>query len=131
MSTSVANDQGTGTLIADGLSSPSGTLPLAGQLALTPTTVAAKGTVQGNASALTSSLVYVTATASTEGILLTSGLGNLQIVAIPGTVGSKVYPPLGAQIGTASTNAAIAQAAGKTSVYAEITSKLWIVLKGA
>jgi hypothetical protein len=78
--------------------------------------VAAAGATQGGATAIPSTIqrVMVTVTASTEGIILpTAATGRVRRVFVPGTVGVKIYPPLGASIDTGSANAPITLAAGK------------------
>lgn len=99
-------------------------------LGLTGATVAAAGASAGNATTVTAALIKVTATASTEGIKLTTAY-PLVIVAIPGGVGSKVYPPTGAILNALSTNTALVQAKQTTSLYAQVSATAWVQLKGS
>lgn len=129
MSTSFANDQGTGTVAADGFTNPSGGgASFPGIVSFGASVLAAAGANQGAAPPVTTTVVEVTATASTEGVKLVSGLA---IIMVPGTIGVKVYPPANGRIGTLSTNTALLVAGGKSDLFAQITPTLWTVLKGA
>lgn len=97
--------------------------------------VAAAGASQGNATALptTAQRVRVTVTASTEGVILpAAATGKQRTIFVPGTVGVKVYPPVGGTIDTSSTNSAITLAAGKGSIFEAISTTQWkTMVKGA
>lgn len=75
----------------------------------TPTTVAAAGATQGNATAVPADVteIVVTVTASTQGIRLRPiAAGRVKRVWASPSVGVKVYPATGSIIGAAATNAA-------------------------
>jgi hypothetical protein len=105
---------------------------ISGVAALTPTSIAAAGATQGAATVITSTIVYVTATASTEGVSLPAGVGNFIVLYAPGSVGVKVYPPKGgnAKINTHSTNAGVVLAAAHGAIFAEISATLWVAITG-
>lgn len=97
-------------------------------------TLAAAGASQGNAASIasTANVVYVTVTASTQGVKLpTAALGRQIQVMVPGTVGVKVYPATGATIDTGSANAAQTLAAGKSTLFTATSTTAWRTLKGA
>lgn len=145
--TTASATQATGYMQADGFSSPvTAGVPLAstglhsngpanhpfglnltGLLNATATTIAAAGATQGGATAITSTVVYVTATASTEGVSLPSGGGVVYVFA-PGTIGCKVYPPKSgnAKINTHATNAGTVLAAAHGAVFAQVSATLWV-----
>lgn len=98
------------------------------------TTVAAAGATQGNAASIPAgtSVVYVTVTASTQGVKLPTAVrGKRVTVLAAATIGNKIYPATGALIQGAATNASVALAANKGSTfYAESATK-WRYVKGA
>lgn len=97
--------------------------------------VAAAGATQGNATALptTAQRIRVTVTASTEGVILpAAATGKQRTLFVPGTVGVKVYPPVGGTLDTAATNVAVLLAAGKGNIYEAISATQWkTMVKGA
>jgi hypothetical protein len=98
----------------------------------TPQILAAAGTSQGTATAITKAIVIVTVTASTQGVKLpTAATGKMVRVMVPGTVGVKVYPATGDKISTGATNAAVALAADKANLYVAKDAITWAVMKGA
>lgn len=149
--TNYGNDQGTGTVGADGFLGPldgvvGGNTPAAGAFtslsattitnsglaSKTPQIVAAAGASQGTATAISKSLVFVTVTASTEGVKLPTAATGVQVQVIcPGTVGVKVYPFTGDKIDAGSTNIAQALVAGKANIYSAKDATSWYTLKGA
>lgn len=95
-------------------------------------TLAAAGATQGTASAISKSAVYVTVTASTQGIKLpTAAEGKRVVIFSAPTVGVKVYPFSGDKIGAAATNTAVVLASGKGNIYQAIDATTWRVVKGA
>lgn len=97
--------------------------------------VAAAGATQGGATALptTAQNVQVTVTASTEGVILpVAATGKIRRIFVPGTVGVKVYPPVGGTIDASSANTAVVLAAGKGNIYIATSATAWkIMVKGA
>ena len=66
-----------------------------------PQVLAAVGATQGGAGVITSGVVRVTVTASTEGVRLPTAVTGREVNAyVPGTIGALVYPPVGGRIGT-------------------------------
>lgn len=97
-----------------------------------PQVLAAAGSTQLGAGAITSSRVRVTVTASTQGVLLPVAATGLEVhVRVPGTVGVKVWPNANAKIDALSTNAAQALVAGKGTIYEAYDTTHWITIKGA
>lgn len=98
-------------------------------------TVAAAGATQGNATALptTAQRILVTVTASTEGVILpTAATGKVRRIFVPGTVGAKIYPPVGGFIDAGSQNASITLAAGKGIEFTASDATHWKTsMKGA
>lgn len=96
---------------------------------------AAAGATQGNATALptTGQNIVVTVTASTEGVILpTAATGKVRRIVVPGTVGVKIYPPVGGRIDAVATNTAVALVAGKGSIFLARDATRWVTLcKGA
>lgn len=101
-----------------------------------PSTVAAAGATQGNATAISSRLAVVTtATASSKGVKLPAAATGLEVVvANTGpTFGVKVYPASGDKINALSTNAAdtTVLAALKATKYIAVDATKWVTLRGA
>lgn len=130
--TNFGNDQGTGTVGADGFLG--GGLSFANnQITGVPQSIAAAGATQGAATAITNSLVIITTcTASARGIKLPTAATGLivQVLSIC-TQGCKVYPYSGDKIMTSATNAAVVQAGLKGEIYYARNAVQWVVLKGA
>lgn len=87
----------------------------------------AAGASQGTALALPSDFNIVTTVAASTGVILPAAgpqcnIGDNFIVINHGANSLSVYPPTGGKIGTGSTNAALALAAGKTGFYLHIGS---------
>jgi hypothetical protein len=98
----------------------------------TPQTLAATGATQGNAAQITAQLVFVTITASTEGVKLPSAVPGMEVTVCADTAkGVKVYPATNAKIGSAATNVAVALAANKTAKYYAFSTTQWRVMTGA
>lgn len=154
MTTSLTNDAGTGQVQADGFigagtgpalfpngatitggTTTGGTISggtFTGVSINKPQILAAVGATQGGAGVITSSMVIVTVTASTEGVKLpTATTGKTIQVMVPGTIGVKVYPFAGDRISTAATNAAVALVADKANIYVAKDTVTWAVMKGA
>lgn len=97
-----------------------------------PETVAAAGATQGGAAQITNDLVFVTVTASTQGVKLpTASTGRQVRVFVPGSVGVKVYPNTNGKLDASSTNAAVVLAAGKANLYVAKNTTQWYTQKGA
>lgn len=132
---------GSGFLLVADTEAPNGSSPQAVAVSLNQISagalgvVAAAGATQLGATALptTAQNVRVTVTASTEGVILpTAATGKVRRIFVPGTVGVKVYPPVGGQIDATATNGAVALAAGKGNIYVAIDTTHWkIMVKGA
>lgn len=139
MTTSFKNDQGTGTVEADGFTGPSAGaasfpdgITVTGYLNQVPQVVAAAGASQGTATLISTGKVRVTVTASTEGVRLPSAATGAQVmISVPGAVGVKVYPFLHDKIDAGASNVAQALAAGKTNIYNAYDTTHWTVMKGA
>lgn len=107
-------------------------LILSGTFTYTPQVLAAVGSTQLGAGAITSSRVVVTVTASTEGVRLPTAATGLEVqVFMPGTVGVKVYPGTNARLDTTATNVAVVLAAGKANIYFARDTTRWMTMKGA
>lgn len=104
-----------------------------GASSTTPSTVAAAGATQGNATAIGASVtdVIVTVTASTQGLKLpTASLGK-RLRVWPDTVkGNKLYPATGGKVGAAATNAAISVVANKPVDLLGVSATAWRVQVG-
>ncbi len=97
-----------------------------------PQTLAAAGTSQGTAAAITKSVVMVTVTASSQGVKLpTAATGKRVIVCAASAKGVKVYPFLADRIQGAATNAAVALVLNKSSIFIAADAVNWRVVKGA
>lgn len=97
-----------------------------------PQTLAAAGATQGNAAAITSSVVMVTVTASTQGVKLPTAVTGLQVtICAASGKGVKVYPFSGDRIQGAATNAAVALVLNKSSIFIAADAVNWRVVKGA
>ncbi len=106
-----------------------------GTLSITPQILAAAGSTQGGATAITSQKAVVTAatTVSTKGVRLPAAATGLEVeVANAATFGFKVYPATGGKIGAASTNAAdTTLAINKANRYIAVNTTFWVVQRGA
>jgi hypothetical protein len=93
----------------------------------------ATGVGQSDALALTSDLNVFSTVATGTGARLQANLarGDEITVANNGANALLVYPPTGAAIGTAATNAGVSVAAGKLGVFTLITPTLFIASVGA
>ena len=96
--------------------------------------VAAAGSTQGGATAIpdTAERVYVTVTASSQGIKLpTAATGkNVTVFAMSGK-GVKVYPYSGDRIQGAATNVAVALVLNKSTMFQAVDTNNWRQFKGA
>ncbi len=121
------------TLTTTTLTAPTITAPtISGLQVFTPTVVAAAGATQGTATAITTSRVIVTVTASAEGVKLPTAATGVEVrIHVPGTVGVSVYPFAGDKIDASSTNSAVVLAAGKATIYYARNTSQWVTLKGA
>jgi hypothetical protein len=94
----------------------------------------ATGSAQGTALALSTDYNIVSTVASSTGVILPAqgwNLGDDIIVANLGAFSLAVYPPVGAQIGVASINAALSVPAGKTALFIYVSATQWASLLGA
>lgn len=95
-------------------------------------TLAAVGATQGTAAQITARRVFVTVTASTEGVKLPIiVVGDEHIVVAPSTVGVKVYPGANQRFSGVATNTAVVVASAKGNIYEAINANTWRVIKGA
>jgi hypothetical protein len=148
--TNFCTDQATGQVHSDGFTGPplAGVAPgsyapathpsgasLGALLMLGQQLVAAAGTTQGSATAISASggpVIMATTTTSTEGLKLPANITNeVWVVFIPGSHGVKVYPPTNSRIDALSTNAALTIAAGKAVLFYSRDSTRFVTLKGA
>lgn len=123
------------TLSASGLATLSGGVTIGGAQKEVLTTVAAAGTVQGNATAIAASalLVNVTVTASTEGVALpTVATGRMITLLAPTTKGFKVYTAAAGQVINAATTAttAYAMTTNHPATFIGVSTTLWRVQRG-
>lgn len=113
----------------------SGVPPLQARMTLgsVATGLTGAGTGQSDATAVTSDINVFTTVAAATGARLPANLsqGDEITVANNGANALLVYPPIGAAIGTAATNAGVSVAAGKIGVFTCITSTLFIASVGA
>lgn len=88
-------------------------------------TVAAAGTTQGTAAAITDDAVEVTGADGTKGVILPNEAAAL--VSVYNSAGSnlKVYPPSGAKIAGLATNAAYTMSPLGVTIFARVTSTNW------
>ncbi len=95
-------------------------------------TLAAAGATQGDATQITTSTVYVTATTSAQGVILpVAAQGKRVTVFAPILLNTKVYPATGDAIGAGSLNSAVVLAAAKGTIYQAIDGTTWAVVTGA
>lgn len=95
-------------------------------------TLAATGATQGGAAQISKSRVFVTVTASTQGVKLPTAVAGARVeINAPATVGVKVYPFSGDKFSGVATNTAVVIASGKGNIYNAIDSLTWRVIKGA
>lgn len=124
------------TQLANGQSPQSAAVALgAAGLGLGLAIVAAAGASQGTATQIPGNpgLVFVTVTASTEGVKLpTPATGKRLTMVASATVGNKVYPAAAGQsIGTATTaTTAFALALNTSTQFIATSATKWRVLKG-
>ena len=125
--TMTVEPDGVGGFILEGAN-----IVLAGSLAgggsaRTEGTLAAAGSVQGDAAAITTDAVRVTGADSTKGVILPNTAAGLVVVwndaSIPDAL--KVYPPSGALFAASSTNTPLTQNAGEIILYVRVTSTVW------
>ena len=105
-----------------------------GAMVSVPSTVAAAGASQGNATAIGASVtdIIVTVTASTQGVKLPTAAAGKRVNVWPDpAIGVKLYPATGALIGTASTNAALAVVKNKPVQLIGVSATKWRVMAGA
>lgn len=89
-------------------------------------TLAATGSVQGDAAAIVTDAVEVSGADGTKGVILPNTAGALVVVTNTSGVSSlKVYPNSGAQIGSGGTNVAYTHLSGSTVLYARTSSTQW------
>ncbi len=128
----VVNGLTGGTGAASSATSSTGVLTVTGTEVHTPQTAAAAGTSQGTATPITKSLVFVTVTASSQGVKLPTAATGLQVtVCAASAKGVKVYPFAGDRIQGAATNVAVALVLNKSSIYIAADANNWRVVKGA
>jgi hypothetical protein len=88
--------------------------------------VAAAGTVQGDAAAITCEVNAVTASDGTKGVVLPTAEVGMQIT-VKNTVAAvlKVYPASGGTINALSANAAISMAASTSATFVATSTTQW------
>ncbi|MCW8128920.1 MAG: hypothetical protein KIS92_00920 [Planctomycetota bacterium] len=95
-------------------------------------TAAAAGSNQGDGTALTKAINYITASDGTKGVVLPAAAAGLRCV-VHNTVGTavlKVYPASSDAIGTRSANAAIELPGGGNATFEAIDATTWIMNRG-
>lgn len=138
--TSFANDQGNGTVTADGFTStgdatssiPNLTTGGLGNMGA-PQLVTAAGATQGAATAITRSFAILTVvTASARGARLPACVTGRKVLLMSGAVqGCKIYPAANDKIGAAATNVAVVLAGNKANLYVGQDAVTWRVQIGA
>ena len=95
-----------------------------------PSTLAAAGTTQGTAAAITSSIVTVTGASGTNGVILPSAMpgDTVTIYSSAATNALLVYPPSGAAINAASANAAYSHTAQTTHQFKCFSATSWLAM---
>ena len=93
-------------------------------------TVAAAGSVQGDAGALTDPVTYVTAADGTKGVVLPAVSAGLVMVVYStvATSGLKVYPASGDDINDGSANAAITIEGKSAAIFVGLDSSSWAAI---
>lgn len=109
---------------------------IAGTLSITPQFLAAAGTTQLGATAITTTkaIVNVNATASTRGVRLPVAVTGLEVeIANSATFGVKVYPATNGKIAAVATNGAdvTVLAINKVNRYVAVSATKWVVFRGA
>jgi len=93
-----------------------------------PVSVAAAGSLQSDAAALTDSINTVTATDNTKGVILPTGREPGDIIVVCNTVAAKVlkvYPGSGGKINNLSANAAASITASNTGIFINVGTNDW------
>lgn len=119
-------DDGTLTIIND-----TGTETPVGSASGTEASVAATGSVQGDAAAITANHTAVTGADGTKGVILTDGTAKEYFIwNSDSSSGLKVYPPSGAKIAALAANAADTLNATGTRLYFRLDSTHWGYING-
>lgn len=109
----------------------SGTTTVSGPLDLTDIgTVAAAGTVQGDATALTNTITYVSAADGDKGVVLpTAAAGKVRLVYnTHASSGLKVYPAASDDINDGTTNAAVTIEGKTLAIFAALDATTWAAI---
>jgi len=94
--------------------------------------VAAAGTTQGTATALTADLSIVTSGGADAGVQLYSGvIGDSMEVFNNQLVNTKVYPPTSGTINQIAANGAHTLGAQTSAIYKKVTSTAWVAYMSA
>jgi hypothetical protein len=97
--------------------------------------VAAAGSAQGDAAAITAKVNVISAADGTKGVVLPAGDGDCPAVFVlyssVVTNACKVYPPTGGSINAASANAAFSMTAQKPTLFVRVSSLQWLALLSA
>ena len=96
--------------------------------------VAAAGSAQGDAAAVTDRVTTVTGADGTKGVILPAGDGDMAVFVLyssAATNACKVYPPTGAAINAGSANAAFSMTAQKPTVFVRVSSTVWLAVLSA
>lgn len=91
--------------------------------------LAATGSVQGDAAAIVTDGVYATDADGTKGIILSNSRPNCAVYNSSGTSTLKVYPPSGAQIIGAGTDVAIVMNAAASHIFRRVDENEWAVVR--
>lgn len=121
-------------LSGNGASGATQNLAFNGTETITPQFVTAAGATQGTATAITKAfaIVNVATTNSNHGVKLpTAATGLFVRIANSASHGNKVYPAVGAQISSASTNVAIALTKNKQTLFTAVSATKWVAQAGA
>ena len=96
-----------------------------------PTSVAAAGNAQGNATALTGAVNSVTASNDAKGVILPAKYAPGDMVIVMNTVSGKVlkvYPQSGGDINNGSDNAAVSVRGQQAALFISLGSENWAAI---
>lgn len=99
-----------------------GKVGAAGGFTWTEGTLAAAGSIQGDAAAITARTTEVTGADGTKGVILPNSAGLWTVWNSNGSNNLKVYPPSGAQIASLGTNVNYIAGAGEAQSYLRVSS---------
>lgn len=100
----------------------------AAKLAFASSTIAAAGSVTGDATAITTQFTYVTASDGTKGVKLPTTTTAGTVIIVHNTVNAqnlKVYPPTSGTINGGSADAAVVVAGEETAFFFWVATNTW------